>query len=462
MVMALAGRKEVALEQKIDGLAAEFKHWIDETEKDKEFEKHNTQIRALTGHLSGLWGQTQAIFEEAKKEGTLLAEARNLESLVLGLRRIWEFFRSKLVQRRDPKMRQFLRVADELSWACYKPVLDLCQLTQRRQPPLVFLNGGLSPYALSRDQAFQAEDVPGEVLTGQTYDPILQHLPIPVIGIPWYQAAHLPDLPVVAHETGHAVEQDFGLHELVLGNLKLKFGEGSPHLGHWEAWSKEVFADLWGCLTLGPAYASSLVDFLAADHSVIENEVATAQGKYPTAHLRVLLCAKALELMEFKERSDALRSEWEAEYKQHAMDDFYKDVTAVTEAILCTTLARPGLTKPLLDIEELRFTAKYLDWAMAGAGEAEQGKLLESVTTITVWTAAARHLYDKSPEAYVRERCDRSLLTFAETLIKPGTRAGEAVTDESTKQEIFKESVQSGAEWFEDFAKWVNAPASVK
>src|SRR5205823_4629036 len=139
---------------------------------------------------------------------------------------------------------------------------------------------------------------------------------------------------------------------LVLDNLKRALGDGSPRLEHWKAWSKEVFADLWGCLTLGPAYASSLVDFLAGDRPVIENEIATVQGKYPTAHLRVLLCVKAMKLMEFCKESAKLESEWKGEYQQHAMSGFDDDVLPVAKAILGTILARPGLTEPLLEIRE--------------------------------------------------------------------------------------------------------------
>jgi hypothetical protein len=452
--MAIANRKEVALEQKIDALDAEFSHWLKVTEKDKEFEKHHTQVRALTGHLSGLWGETQAIFKQAKQDGTVLEDAQNVESLVLGLRRIWEFFRSKLTQRRDPKMLLFLQAADELAWACYKPMLDLHTSSQRREPPLVFLNGGLSPFALSRDQAFLAEDVPGQALTGKTYDPILQHLPIPVIGVPWNQVAHLPDLPVVAHETGHAVEQDFGLHGPVLDNLKLKLGAGSPHLAHWEAWSKEVFADLWGCLKLGPAYANSLMDFLASGQKVIENEVASASEKYPTAHLRVLLCVEALKLMKFKDESAALESEWKRQYQNCKTNGFGNDVQPVVCAILGTTLEGSGLAKPLLEIEGLRFSADDWKYAIEGVNELKKGHEPDTANTIVRWTAAARYLYDQCSLTYARDKYGKSLLKYAKTLIDPGTRSGETVLNKQEKEQVHEKSKQSGKEWFNDFAEW--------
>ena len=193
-----AARKQAALRQKLDALDAEFVHWTGITEAGGKLEKHNSQVVALTGHLNGLREATKEIFEEAGNNGTILEDGRNIESLVLGIRRIWEFFRVKLAQRHDPDQLAFLQLADELAWHCYRPVLEATP-GARREPPLVFLNGGLSPFALSRDTAFPAEAVPGEPLAGRTYEPILARLPIPVIGVPWHKVAHLPDLPVAAH-----------------------------------------------------------------------------------------------------------------------------------------------------------------------------------------------------------------------------------------------------------------------
>lgn len=451
--MAISDRKQIALEQKLDALQAEFQVWLDDTQPGCALEKHNTQVLALTGHLLGLSDQTCDLFQQAKTDHTVLADARNIESLVLGLRRIWEFFRSKLVQRHAPAMRRFLRVADELAWACYKPMLDLCS-AEHREPPLVFLNGGLSPYTLSRDQAFLAEDVPGQALTGRTYDPILEHLPIPVIGVPWYQVAHLPDLPVVAHEVGHAVEQDFRLHDLVLSNLKRSPGAGSARMDHWTAWSKEIFADLWGCLTLGPAYVSSLIDFLAGDQLAVQNEIATAQASYPTATLRILLCVEALNQMDFTADSATLGAEWKEQYPhKHAMSQFEVDLCSVVKAVLAAPLDHPGLP-PLMKIEDLRFGVAEWDWAKAGANRLDQGRCPTDANTIRRCTAAARYLYDQSPEQYVARKHGDALLKHAETLIQPGTRAGEAVVDEEGKENISQQSRQEGRQWFQAFAQW--------
>jgi hypothetical protein len=453
-MITLSTRREASLREKFAALNTEFQEWLDLTEESKDFEKHHTQLRALTGHLKGLRSQTEAAFNTASKSG-ILAQARNLESLLLGIRRIWEFFRSKLVQRRDPEMRKFLQLADELAWACYKPVLDVSGATARREPPLVFLNGGLSPYALSREEAFFAEDVPGETLSGRTYDQVLKHLPIPVIGVPWYQASHLPDLPVVAHETGHTVESDFGLQDAVKLTIASRLSEeGRPERSdHWKAWSHEVFADLWGCLTLGPAFVGSLMDFLALGRNVVENETATEEGKYPTAHLRMLLCFEALEKLDFKADSIAARNLWEAEYKKIAMpESFEKDVPAVFHAVLLSKYIVGGVGRVLSEIPGLCFKPVHWSYAKSAVQELTNDKIPESATTAPTLVAAARFLFEKDPGQYK----GYSLVERISSIVRPGTRAGENLLSDEEKDNLSIDSYQSGIAWFDDFTKWAD------
>jgi len=448
-MIALAERKQIALQAKIASLHAEFGHWSALSEPGAAFEKHQTQIIALIGHLEGLWVQTRDIFEEAQCSGSVLAQSPNIESLLLGLRRIWEFFRAKLAQRHDPEMRKFLRAADELSWACYEPVLARYP-GARRQPPLVFLNGGLSPYALARDQAFSAEPVPGETLGGVTYAPILRRLPIAVIGVPWHQVAHLPDLPVVAHETGHAVEQDFSLLPALVANLVTELGAGAPRLAHWQAWSREVFADLWGCLMLGPSYASSLADFLASDPVEINNQVASETARYPPAHLRMLLCFQALVGRGFAAQTQALLGAWMAAYQPVSDPGFIGDAPAVVTAMLGRRLVDTQFEQPLFEVDDLGMTLYAWERVQAAVGELSKKKL-QSTTTILTWTAAARAAYDASPSAYAAHGHARTLIDFSERLIDPGTRMRtSALACDALRQQ----STADAKQWFDDFARW--------
>ncbi|WP_321800932.1 hypothetical protein [Caballeronia sp. J97] len=457
MTTGLAERRIIALEQKIQALKAEFDAWLDESAKSGIFARHRSQIVALTGHLAGLSSQTQQVFDEARREGSVLAEGRNIESLVLGIRRIWEFFRAKLIQRRDLSMCAFLQAADEIAWYCYKPMLDR-NPEARRQPPLVFLNGGLSPYALSRDHAFSAEAVPGQGLTGPSYDAILQSLPIPVIGVPWSQLAHLPDLPVVAHETGHAVEHDFGLRPAVLRNLEGALAEAPLRLRAWLAWSDEVFADLWGCLTLGPAYVSSLVDFLATDRSRIQHEIPDSHGRYPTHRLRISLAAEALRRMDFTDDAQSILGLWAAEYDPAQPGDYERDVAGVVDAIIGQPLSGAGSTVTLLELGSARLNADDWDYARQGAREITQfGEAPHSANQILRWVAAARYLYDLSPSDYALNGYGKILLDHSAELIDPRTRHAEAALDEADEEKLTSDSQLDAQRSFDAFVRWSTA-----
>jgi hypothetical protein len=344
-------------------------------------------------------------------------------------------------------------VADELAWACYAPVLNL-HAQARRQPPLVFLNGGLSPFSLSRDRAFIAESVAGEPLSAATFGAILQKLPIPMIGVPWHQITHLPDLPVVAHETGHAVESDFSLNCAVRANIESALGANNPHLPHWQAWSHEVFADLWGCLTLGPAYVSCLVDYLATDPGEIAREVPNDADSYPPTHLRVLVCLDALRCLEFAEDAEKMRELWMSAYPTAMAPAFDDDPARVAHAILATPLTGSSLGARLLDIEGLRMGSDQWRWTRDTVQQVVDKAPLQSMTTIAVWAAATRQLYDLSPATYADRQFGPQMLDHSRELIHPGTRIGEAHTEEEDRISIHNRASLGAMEAFADFAGW--------
>jgi hypothetical protein len=112
-------------------------------------------------------------------KGERLSGLRNAEKGLLARHRIWEYFRGKLAQRSDSMLRPYLQFADELAWACYARVQELVflneQSAQLKEPPLVYLNGGVSPFALSHMDRFTAEEVAGEPLD-KSWDTVTRRL----------------------------------------------------------------------------------------------------------------------------------------------------------------------------------------------------------------------------------------------------------------------------------------------
>src|SRR5215510_4683257 len=120
----LAFRKKREICAKIGALSGEFNIWLERSQPGKELEKHHTQIRAITAHLNQWNSHVLLILRENLRADSeeFLASIHNAERLMLSEHRIWEYFRSKLAQRRESEFGGYLKVADEFAWACYKPV----------------------------------------------------------------------------------------------------------------------------------------------------------------------------------------------------------------------------------------------------------------------------------------------------------------------------------------------------
>ena len=345
MIERQVARKKIELELKLASLQDELKSWCDRSEKEKLFEKHHTQVRALQAHLNGWHASITkrlAKYENAEPD-VYLTNCANAEKLILTEHRIWDYFRSKLIQREEDSFLPYLRAADEFVWSCYQPVLKIVYpdivSSPAKQPPLVFFNGGISPFSLARGKPFQPEPVAGEILNINPDDYVTK-LPIPVVGVPWDQVTHLPAVLVLGHEVGHIVEADFGLKDGVERMLKHALEKRQADAARtqaWNEWRGEIFADLWGCLAGGPAFAGALIDFIAKGKQTICGEAKTAPdwSRYPTDFLRVRIVLKVLELMGFDNTPAMVeyRELWDL-YSSSMVQAYTDDVPVIVEEVL--------------------------------------------------------------------------------------------------------------------------------
>ena len=338
--VTLADRRRAELRGKLHSITEEFAHWRAESVKGAPLRKHNSQIARTTTTLSSLVGRIE---DDLGAPGeAILGRAERIERSVLELHRLWDYFRSKLALRYVSFFQQPLYAVDELAWACYEPV----QLAvapelraQLKEPPLTFFNGAWSPYAAARGRAYTPEAVEGAILTIASAHDKIRKLPIPVVGVPWYLAQHLPDSPVVCHEVGHAVEQDFGLGEAIAAALERALeaaGAPAERREAWASWRAEAFADVYGCLGAGPAFLSALIGFLAADPKAVgaQRVQAPGWGKYPTTPLRVALNLEVLRQLGHTEPAGVLETQWSDVYRDDAMASFRHDPQVVAQAML--------------------------------------------------------------------------------------------------------------------------------
>jgi hypothetical protein len=402
--MGVAERKLAELQRKLAGITAEFDWWRADAGENRLLRKHQSQIIRMTDQLGGLAGRVEDEIKRARRDGgDILVTSRDLQLRILEVHRLWDFFRSKLNLRYVGWFGPYLAVADEFAWACYRPALDHdsrvdVPAAAVKTAPLVFLNGEFSPFTHLRQSPFEVEKVDG-ALDSVDFLQVLYALPVPVIGLPWYQVAHLPDVVAIAHEVGHDVARDFGLASATEAHLRAATATlPGPRRNRWFGWLPEIFADLYGILGAGPAFASALTDLLAADPALIAAELAEASpGKHPPAALRIELAAQALKETGFPGEAAAQRDAWREAYGPADPDEpFLTDAEGVILALLDGRY-------PQFGEQTLRCVMTFSAGQQADA-DADAEKVLDgqepASDDIRCLVAAARLAFDRDPGRY--------------------------------------------------------------
>ncbi len=390
----LAVRRREELAAKLSSLDAEFAYWKTQTEAlDTGLRRHFTQVRRLAATLDGLLEPVRATIGAlaAKPPGAVLQEARDCETDLLAAHAIWEVFRSKLVLRQTEHFRARLAAADDLAYACYAPAHEAFG-GEPKSAPLVYLTSTWSPFARSRDASFLNEVRAGSgtsgALTGELFQEVLSRLPIPLVGLPWYQAFYVPGAILLAHEVGHVVEWDFGLTDAIAAALD---GAGLEHADVWKGWASEMFADVYGCHAMGPAFAGALIDFLAGPIGEIAGEERRG-GRYPTRALRVELAARVLARHGHDDAATRLRAAWRSTYgTMSVMGEFLAELDEVVVALCDGPYAGHTLADVIAFPHAERVVALAADHAGAGDKASLDGQTFDDPRLVF---AAAQHIHE--------------------------------------------------------------------
>jgi hypothetical protein len=400
----MAARKVLELKEKLAGIGAEFDAWLADADKGKPLRKHHTQIRRLTDQLRGMAADIALRIENVSvDDDEVMATCRQLQREMLEVHRLWDYYRSKLSLRYVQWFSGYLSTADEFAWACYEPAQQVAEGradATLRGGPLVFLSGDFSPFTFARETAFEVSDVPG-TLNSEQFEAILAALPIPVIGVPWYQVAHLPDAVLIAHEVGHDVERDFGLSDSISGHAEAALAAADAEVRFaWSNWLREVWADLYGVLAAGPAFVAAMTDLLVTNPSEV---VADAHspinfGPHPPAFLRVRAMTHALEQIGFGDEAGAYRDAWNETFPANGGGDVAAVAESVVDGLLSGTFPELG-DKQLGDV--VSFSAAQHETALAVQQEALLDQEPQSAD-IRSLVAGARLAFDADPELYAK------------------------------------------------------------
>lgn len=400
-------RRVAALSDKLDALAQDFDQWIALSAAHAALEKHHTQVRRLVRRLEPLRALLDSEIRELRRAPDALGEAHALEHEVLFLHNIWEFYRAKLGQRHVPWTRRFLDLADDYAWACLEPVIRAAVdaghigAADVREPPLVYLNGDWSPFAATRGLALMTESVDVSETERELFRQEVNALPLSVLGIPWYQLSHLPDVLILAHEVGHVVEDDLKLTVPLHATLAVAIAAAGAQArqGAWASWMGEAFADVFGTLAGGRGFACTMLDFVALDLETVRGEErdARAWGAYPTVALRADLMVAALSVMgdpdgatEVAERRDALLA------GANLMPTFRGDAQYIARGWLETPLPALG-AKSLLRVA--RVPDKHWPDASRASREALKQHAIGS-SDPRVLVSASRIAFEEDPLTY--------------------------------------------------------------
>jgi hypothetical protein len=446
-VSTWAERKKAELLAKLASVDAELAYWQAQAEPEGILAKHHTQVARVAAQLTPVVARVHADIDAAD----LGSSWPRFERQVLDLHRVWGFFREKLALRYVDWFADYLLAADEYAWACYEPMQQAAtaagtvELTSVREPPLVCFTPVSTPFSIPRGTSF-AQDVGAAALVTPTSRALVQRLPVPVIGVPWFQLHHLPDALVIGHEVGHLVERDAQLTATVqrlVGEAVTKAGAGAERRVVWHGWAAESFADVHGVLAGGPAFAGALADFL------VTAGVAQAASKdYPPVTLRVALTVAALRAAAGEAKHEAtatetaiseLRKGWADDGITTDSDDA-PEATAVARALVAGPYPELGGV-PLSDV--IRFDAKRLAEHRDDA-DALLDRRLPSTNEARTLIAAAGRAYALNPETYQADNVPARVLRRMRAIQQPGEREARQVfpadrssTDARAAEELY-------------------------
>jgi hypothetical protein len=362
-------RKERELKFKLASLPMELGQWRIKAQTHEPLAKNHSQITRVILRMEGFQNKVESELQEAVQQDELWKRAGVIETKALLLHMVWDFFRTRFSLRTVSPFDRYLALADAFGRACYEPAvrhLKTIPATEFCPAPLITFNDQISPWSSGAD-APAPESGPDGVTVAQLTQAI-NSMPLALIGVPWSYLTYLPHMALLAHEVGHAVEQDGGLTDAIAQaaeNANLATPERKPA---WQSWAREVFADVFACWTAGPAFVWALADYLAAEQSSIARQVRPQTNgewtKYPTATLRVRFGCYVLEQRGFTAQAKAIRDAWSAAYPQKQLANFEEDFGEIASRFAAA--AQLPATAPMFD--PAQFAAASLNARLLAAG----------------------------------------------------------------------------------------------
>jgi hypothetical protein len=405
-------RKRMELSIKLDALDVELDSWLAASGTGGTLQKHHSQLLRVAGGLKPLVAKVQ----DSVAAEDAVGQWRTIERYALELQRVWDFFRQKLALRFVPWLRGYLVAADEYAWACYEPAQKAAvdagtvSIDTVREPPLVCFTSVSTPFSIPRGASY-ARDVGADELRSPGARALVSRLPIPVIGVPWFQLRHLPDALIVGHEVGHHVLNDCSLlpEAARLVDEALATASRARSRRRWRGWLEEAFADVYATLAAGAAYGLSLGDFLLVTGI---DPVTDSRNDYPPSAMRLALVLAALRHGSCETADLNLRY---VDVLSGLTKAQLAEADAVGQALVAGRFA--NLNGPLTTVLDPREPARGKDESANVLSGWEFG-----TSDIRTLLAAASYAFADHPDAYRATGLTEKVLRLVENSQQDGTR----------------------------------------
>ncbi|MBW7883988.1 MAG: hypothetical protein H3C34_15370 [Caldilineaceae bacterium] len=135
---------------------------------------------------------------------------------------------------------------------------------------------------------------------------VIPYARVALVGVPFSAIALTNDMLAIPHEVGHYIFWHAPLTRASLSGSLLRHVQGLPS---WiQAWTEEIFSDIYGCLVAGPLMAVSAQDMFSG---VPIEYFIRDDGEHPVSAARAYIFASVLDTVGMPKLAKAFADEWE-------------------------------------------------------------------------------------------------------------------------------------------------------
>ncbi|HEU4349732.1 MAG TPA: hypothetical protein VFR35_18295 [Actinoplanes sp.] len=403
----------------VDQFAAELDRWFASAAELDALGQYRTQLDTLAAALRPGLRQNRLCLldvDTGRDAGSVYDECRRADRRTVFLRRLWRWFTVRFDQRRDQRLRNVLRAADEVVWSCWAQTWQLTHAGKPGPAPLPYLDPQLSASATPRvDLPTDLVAVRDAALAAQ-----VRAMPVPVIALPERVVWRPWWLVLLAHETGHHVQYELSpgadepARDLVM-EAAAGAGAGDDEQIRWGRWAIEIFADAYAAVMVGPAIAWAVDELeLRGGDGLLRSPTPA----YPPPSVRLALLAEATGdpgVAPPAGGGGPLADDVAA---------LLKRVPAVSAALRDVPIGKATLATPAAALPGWRQSAAVWRRQLAGPAEPKPAATVEAARLCVAGGVAAWRERSAGDEAGSAELLRRRLLATLPECGPGGVRAG--------------------------------------